>query len=324
MSKMRLVTILAAALTLAPLAAADGLIPVSPLVNGDFDTYVVAGVSPAARPALDRCVGIGHQAYDPLYSAWGAFVLGEVAADPAGASQEPGFAERATGYPAAHAGMIAGNPDYAHRCDPHYREITMVNAWEKTRDTGFGWSNDPGTKFYDADSDGDVEAIIPRVHQAHNHNLWQSTATPTQAFSADFDAFTFRVESGAIRTSANIQIGLALSPSYMQHPFVGAFWEGAVLFRANDMVLGADGLVSLDPAAQGEITCPAYAPCREFQAEFNAADAAGKRTLLGQARVVQTSFWAFSGGLGPVVIDDVAYVGAKSAAETPPRVNPGV
>lgn len=309
--------------TLVPMAAAGGLLPVNPIVNGDFDTNVQPGGVGLLYPYMNQCIGVGHQVMVPLYSSWGDWVF-ETASEPTGVDPtDPGLVGTATGYPTAYAMGHVTDPMRAVRCDPSYLDIAQPNPWNTLNDPSFMWSNDPGTVFGDANGDGDIEAVIPRVPAQHNHNLWQSVATPTQAFSADFDAFEFTLESGVIPAGANIQVGLSLTPGYMQSPWVGIFWEGAVLFRANDLVPGAGGRISVDPVAKGEIICPAYTPCYEFRAAYNAADEEGKRTLLGQTRIVQTSFWSFNGGVGPVVIDDVAYVGAKTFAETVPNPNPG-
>lgn len=321
---MSYVKIIAALVVLAPLASAGGLLPVNPILNGGFEIDTSTSAAGPVEPVIDECIGVGHQALVPLYSAWGDWVFNSAndptSVDPA----SPSFLADATGYPLAYAGGYAAEPATAYACDPHYQDVARVNPAEKVDDPGFMWSNDPGTTFADANGDGDREVIIPRVPVEHDHNLWQSVATSTQAWSADFDAFAFTVESGAIPAGANVQVGLSLTPGYMQSPWVGIFWEGAVMFRANDMARDANGHVAMDPVAKGEIVCPGgYTPCLEFKAAYNAADADGKRTLLGQARIVQTSFWAFSGGVGPVVLDDVAYVGAKTAVETPPSPNPG-
>lgn len=311
------------------IVGATGLLPVNPIVNGDFDQgYIIGGLTPL-HSVLDRCVGIGHQVLGPLYSPWAdwAFAHANAAADDptsvAALATDPATPGQATTYPLAYAGRAAADPNSVHACDANDNEITEVNPWGTIHDRGVGWSNDPGTTFADYNGDGDVEAIIPPVPTKYNHDLWQSTATTTQAFSADFDSFQFSLEAGSIAPGANIQVGFSLSPSYTQHPFVGIFWEGAVLFTSSDMVKGADGVVRLNPIAQGEIICPAgYSPCLRFQSAYAASDGTGKATLLGQTRVVQTSFWAFNNPAGNVVIDNIAYVGAKSAAETKPHAGP--
>lgn len=311
---------LAVALLLAPVALGAAALPVNMLVNPGFDQYAVASLPPLARPVLDRCVGVGHQAFDVVFSPWGDWVVATAnagASDPVAlvdAATGPTFVGDATGFPLAHAPETL-RPGYAAGC-PNFNDLAQANAWTMSEDRGLGWSNDPGTRFYDFDGDNDVEAVIPAVAAQHEHNLWQSFVSPQQAMSADFGHFEFTVEAGVIPTRANNQIGLSLSPGFAQHPFVGAFWEGAVMFRANDMAPDVDGRVRLDPARQGEIVCPAgYAPCLDFRAAFDAADTDGRRALLSQARVVQVSFWSFSGGAGPVVLDDVAFVDQKTTAE---------
>lgn len=293
-----------AAILLAPAALGEGILPVNPIVNGDFDTFLTPGMASGARGVADRCFGIGHQYLPALY--W----------------PEETLVEDAT----AHAQGFVEEPGRLYECDPQWEDNVQLNAWEKSRDRGFMWSNDPGTLFDDFDGDGDLEAIIPRVPTSHSHNMWQSGATATQAFSANFEAFEFTIESGTPAPGANIQVGLSLSPGYMQHPWVGAFWEGAILFRADDFQPDAGGRVSIDPIARGEIICPGgYQPCFDFKAAYDAAlgDEESQRTLLGQTRIGQTSFWAFNNGVAPIVIDEVAYVGATTFAETVPNPNPG-
>lgn len=315
MLRTQLAVALVAAAILAPIATA--IVPhanVNPLVNGDFDTDTSLPAAAPLGPYIDQCFGVGHQVNDPLYSSWGDWAIG-TANDPEGATPEGAVAANA--YWAGVAQGYAADPSTAYGCNG--LDSALVNPSEKIVDPGFMWSNDPGTQFGDLDGDGDREARIPRVPAEHTHNLYQAIATPTQAFGANFHAFAFTVESGAIPPTANVQVGLSLSPSYQQHPFVGTFWEGAVLFRADDFAPQGHH-VALDPVHQGEIVCPAgYSPCLAFKADYLAADDAGKRTLLGQARIVQTSFWAFSGGAGPVVIDDVAYVGALPLGGTAPN-----
>lgn len=321
---------LAALLVTLPVANAEGLLPVDPIINGDFELDVSPGGVGILYPFLNTCVGAGHQVLNPLYSSWGDWVFdtaNTVSADPSSAVAvvtDPGFVGDATGYPANYAGQHVTDPLLAVRCDPKYNDAAQLNAWNTLNDPGFMWSNDPGTTYGDVNGDGDREAVIPRVPTSHNHNMWQSYASMTQLFSADFDSFDFTLESGMIPAGANVQIGLSLTPGYTQSPWVGIFWEGAVLFRANDMVAGPAGAISMDPVAKGEIICPGgYTPCLEFKAAYDQAqDEAAKRTLLGGTRIVQTSFWSFSGGVGPVVLDNVSIVGSKSAVETLPNPNP--
>lgn len=309
-------------LIVAPLAlGAPAALP-PPLLNGDFDTGLSPILPPAARPLMDACVGVGHQVIVPLYSDWGDWMIA-VANDPARAGDRDAFSNTTT-FPVEHALAHADDPTIAVACDPQHREFASVNPWHASQDRATGWSNDAGTRFYDIDHDGDHEAVIPTAPAQHAHNLWQSVASPQQAYMADFAALRFTLEAGAIPSGANVQVGLSLTPVYMQHPYVGVFWEGALVFRAADMQPDAQGLVSLDPVAQGEIVCPAgYPPCAEFKAWFDGSDAFGKKRVLAMARIVQTSFWQFNNPLGPVALDDVAYVGAKPVTDARPQLNPG-
>lgn len=175
------------------------------------------------------------------------------------------------------------------------------NAW-------FGDHDDGGL--------GDREAVVEANTSAPNHNFWQSTVTGGQMISGDFDAFAWTIEHGTIAPSANNQLGFSLSPLYAQHPYVGIFWEGAITFRADDMVPDADGRVRMDPIKDGEITCPGgYQPCLDFKTEYDGAGAFGdedaQRDLLGKLRLVQISFWNFNRqAAGSIVVDNVAIEGA--------------
>ena len=321
----RTLVVLALALAV-PLAGATGLIPLNPILNGNFDVDTATQAAAPAAPLVDVCVGIGHQALIPLYSPygdWAIAVANDASADPTvvpGIVTDPAFPDDATGYPVQYASDAAAAPDTVVLCDPGYQDLAQINPARKIMSGGASWSSDPGTTYRDFSGDGDIEAIIPVQPEEHSHNLWQSTATTTIAWSADFDAFRFVLESGTIPPPANIQLGLALTPSYQQSPWLAGFWEGAVLFRSNDLVPSGDGTVSVHPIDQGEIICPAgYTPCLAFKADYDAADVAGKHTLLGQVRIVQTSFWSFHNAGGPVVLDNVAIVGGKTMAETVPN-----
>lgn len=153
------------------------------------------------------------------------------------------------------------------------------------------------------------------------HDLWQAYPNPQQAWSLDFATYRFQTANFGFFThapgpGAHIQLGFSLSPGYQQHPWVGIFWEGALQFTRSDMTIGTDGYVNLDPVVHGEIICPAWQPCFDFKAEYDAADDDGKRELLGQARLVQNSFWSFGTSPGQVVmVDNVEIGGAKTFGE---------
>lgn len=295
--------VLAFGLVTTPLALGGGIAPVNPVINGDFDTDVPFTPPQELAVLGDVCVGVGHQALDVADDA------------------PTGDPNALAAYAVDHATMIADDPEYLTYCQIH-NDVADVNAWRKLSSGAPTWSRDSGVEIVDADGDGDREAVIPTRAVDFNHDLWQSWASPQQAWSLDFDAFAFTVESGAIPSSANNQIGFSLTPSYAQHPYVGIFWEGAVHFTSADMRPDANGRVTMDPVRDGSIICPSgYTPCLEFRAAYAAADDAGKHTLLGQARIVQTSFWAFNNLAGPVAIDDIAFEGAKLAVETAPHVD---
>lgn len=191
--------------------------------------------------------------------------------------------------------------------NPCNTSATKALAWSSPRTTVFG-------NFHAAEPDREVK--IPANASHGSHNLWQSWANPQQLFTANFSLFEFKVEAGTVPSAANVQVGLSLSPGYAQHPFVGVFWEGAVYFNGSDVQPDTLSFVRMDPARDGSILCPAdYSPCLDFQADFDAANLVGKRELLGQARMVQVSFWNFNTGSSDVVLDWLLISGAKTVPE---------
>lgn len=203
-------------------------------------------------------------------------------------------------------------------------EVYVDNGEEGYTGGALYWAHSHGSNVEFRDVDGDTKAVVPADMSASNHNFWQSTLPPLQAFSADFGSFEYTVESGDVPTSANNQIGFSLSPASAQHPWVGIFWDGALRFSAAAIAdaMGPDGRVVLDPL-DGDIICPDYQPCRDFKAAYEATDDAGKSELLGQTRVIQVSFWNFNRATsGEVVIDDVAIEGALPPTSI--QVNPSL
>jgi hypothetical protein len=338
---------IAGAFLMTPLAFGEGLLPLNPLVNGDLDTYVTPGMAAALQPVADRCFGIGHQAFDVLYSSWADSTLAhendverdvDAGTEAAASGDAPGAATHAGNaattaaetdpaptaeFLGSYPGLIGSNPAYPYYCDPNYREIAMPNAWAMSRDRGLAWSSNE-VIFTDSTGDGDQEAVFNKTTTAY---LYQAAVSTQQAWSADFDDFEFTLESGQLPPGAYIQIGFSVNPGYQQNPWIGIWWDGGIQFDQNDMVPDAQGRIHLNTTADGSIVCPDYTPCYDFQRAYNAGTPAEKHTLLGQVRLVQTSFWSFGNPNGNVVLDDIAYVGAKTMAETmaetPPSPNPG-
>jgi hypothetical protein len=322
-----LVCAIAGTFLMTPLALGTGILPLNPIVNGDFDTFVTPGMAQALRPVADRCVGVGHQVIYPYRSNWAAYLV-EGANGPLGLSGQvqddpSGTADTLTGYPVEYVGGYVAAPSTTYECDPDQKDLEPVNAWETSRDRGLAWDMDASTQIKDASSDGDQEAVLGMDAGAF---LYQSFASTQQAWSADFDRFEFTLGSGTIPSGALIQIVFSLTPGYQQSPWVGVFWEGTILFAVTDqMALDGGGHVQLDPIADGSIQClDGYPPCEQFKADYDGAGGEKKHALLGEIRLVQTGFRNFGDPHAnePVVLDDIAYVGAKTMVETVPNLNP--
>ncbi|MFA5862376.1 MAG: hypothetical protein WDA16_11850 [Candidatus Thermoplasmatota archaeon] len=322
---------IAGAFLMTPLAFGKGLLPLNPLVNGDFDTYITPGMAAVLQPVADHCFGVGHQAVYPYKSEWAAYILKGVNDPPwlvQQAQDDPnGTAGNFTGYPVAYAGEYAAAPKRTYECDPDHKDQESVNAWEASRDQGLGWGKDASTQIKDYSGDGDREAVFGTDSSAFLYQSYDKAGLTQQAWSADFDSFDFTLEAGNIRNGAEIEIPFSLTPGYMQSPYVGIFYEGFIhLNVTNQMALDGNGHVQLDPIADGYITCPkAYPPCETFKdAYYNTNNtSANQHKLLGEIRLLYTKFLNFGDATEHVVIDDVAYIGAKTMVETEPNPNPG-
>lgn len=299
-----LVSLLVLVLFAAPVLGSGGLSPVGPVVNGGFES---PPIPPAAGDAirdtpLDRCIGIGHQVFygtdSPQHKA-----IDE--GDPVGAAQQVAQDPK-------EEGRKASGLDHCVSSGSEGSDVFWVSPVHQVDGEPNGWSTclDSSVDFgFDLDDDPfDREARVLADPTKCNHNMWQSFASIGQAWSLNFESFDFTVEDGVIGTSANVQLGFSLSPLYAQHPYVGVFYEGALLFNGEDLV-PENGKVTVSPA-DATIICPDYQPCRDFRTDVENGDA-----NVGQVRLVQLSFWNFNRGPTPVVIDDVAIVGATTVAE---------
>lgn len=194
--------------------------------------------------------------------------------------------------------------------------LAGISPCHQSTVTALQWSHGSGALYEDFDGDGDREAkILPGVPDAQvgNHNMWQSYASPHQAWSAGFDTYSFRVEGGAIPASASVIISLSTSPNTTPHPFVGPYYDCSLRFSGALLAPDADGLVTIDPT-EG-VFHSAYVACNGAAAAWAGADSEERREILSGLRMVQNSFWNFNTGAGEVVIDDVKILGAPTFAE---------
>ena len=182
--------------------------------------------------------------------------------------------------------------------------------------TALQWSHGSGVLFEDFDGDGDREAkILNGVHDPSvgSHNVWQSYASPQQAWTAGFDAFTFRVESGAVPANAAIVLSLSTTPVSNVSPWVGVYIECSLTLRVANFAK-EDGTWTADPTSG--TFASRYVDCNDERAAWDAASSAEeRRAVLAKLRIVQTSFWSFNAGSAPVVLDGVEILGAPTAVE---------
>lgn len=160
----------------------------------------------------------------------------------------------------------------------------------------------------DFDGDGDLEMVVPRV-TLNSHSFYQSFANPQQAFSGDFAAFTFDLESGALDNAGTVILSLSRTPFADPNEWLllyvdcGLAITPALIASHATPFDGPDGRtyhhVSIDPAEV--LMFPYWTGCQATADAYNAASTAERHALLGPMRLVQTSFWSFNGQ----VVDNV-------------------
>ncbi len=183
-------------------------------------------------------------------------------------------------------------------------------------------SSEAGFEFDDNPFDREVRVLA--CSDCSGHNFWQ-VSNRHVAYTGNFDAFEFRVEAGEISDTGRVVISFSDTPLGTQSPWAAGFVLCELSFPLSAMEATPDenGLVSVDPL-DGDFRS-LYSSCDDDQALWNdqGTTADEKREMLGQLRIIQTSFWNFH--VPPsqasedcdcaIVIDDVAIVGATTAAE---------
>lgn len=284
---------------------AGGALPVSPVVNGGFELTTDEGVQTPADDALATCIGVGHQLW------WGRDTA---QADLLGRNDAGAAANRTADDPAGTALFTAGVGACVSDSARGYDAAWIVPGQAAQR-PAVGWSAplDGSTTFGDADGDGDREATVAHGGPAAI-NLWQSFGSPHQAFTADFDALAFRLESGA-SPAGSVVLALSVTPLTSATTPVPYGFECRLAFPAATLAAHADaqGAVSVDPAL-GSFSAAAPA-CDALAARWAGADAAARHDLLGRLRLVELAFGGFNAGAADVVIDDVALTFDRSVAE---------
>lgn len=302
----RISSLLAAATILAALtpAGAGGVVPVGPIVNGGFEIAPPEGAADAltGTPA-DACIGIGHQVY------WGSDTLQADLEN----GDAMGAAGRVAADPAGEALFTAGYGSCIYSAQDGYDLVWLAPA-EKARPNPLQWSFDVNQRsayWDDYDGDGDRETRFPAG--PGSHNMWQAYPNPQQAWTGNFDAFTFRVESGAVPTGALVAISLSATPLEDENADLGTGIDCTLNLRGALIQPDGTGAVRADPTLGQFASRNSF--CAALKAQWDAGDAAAKRDALGRTRIVQVSFWSFNRGTSDVVVDDVEIVGGTTAAE---------
>jgi hypothetical protein len=174
--------------------------------------------------------------------------------------------------------------------------------------------NFPPVAIEDADGDGDLEAVFGG---GNGRDLRQDFAAGS-SLSANFRSLEFTREAGDL-SGGWVTVALTLAPTAVQ----GAWPEtngGAWLSFFPEVAPeawqpNAEGRVSLDPALHGYVLC-AHPGCEPWKADFDAADPDRRRAILGEARLlwIRISDYRFDNA-DPLVLDDVALLGATTAAD---------
>lgn len=194
--------------------------------------------------------------------------------------------------------------------------LTTVDGCDGSAFTASGWSHGSNVVFEDVDGDGEREARTvpgPLDPETGTHTMWQSFADPQQAFAGDFERLEFRVESGAVPAGAGVVFSFSNTPVGDQTPWVGLFITCSLSLPRAVLAPDADGVVRVSPL-EGSFRST-FEDCDDQAAAWNApgATAADRMAVLAGLRIVQHSYWGFSGSA--VVLDGVTIVGARTFVE---------
>lgn len=305
-------------------ATADSVVPVGPVTNGDFETFVAPDEikEPLQGTPADECVGIGHQVNWGEDSPQGALTGDDFSEAPTDPEQAPErVADRYGDDPAGQAASDAREQSGYGHCvfsDEEGHDAYWLNpssAGGTTDDAAAFWSvGDTATAGFNFDDDPFDKEIRVESSPSNggDHNLWQNVFNPgrTYAFTANFDGLAFDLEDGEIPDDASVKVSLGAEPLNVQERFTAPAYIDCVLgFPGSALQASADandGRVSVSPLnAEVGYSGPSDPDCPDEKTEEN----------LGRLTIVQLSFWDFNDGTEPVVIDDVALDGATAHAE---------
>lgn len=318
-----LILVVAATLTVAPMALAQGIVP-NPVVNPGFEASLPEAEPLHGTPA-DECIGIGHQVFygsdTPQARAEGAAEAAqngdasgaeENASGAAGHVDSPGEAQEEALFQVGYGNCVWS--------DEEGKDIAWINPVRLAGDDAVHWSGHDDDKVADVDGDGDREIAIPA--DAGHHNFWQAWPSPFQAFTGNFEALEFDVEDGSVSDNTLVQVSFSATPMDNQTTELVLFRDCAINFPGTLINANTDseGHVAVPPTEAG-FTSTGDEHCEDLAAAWQDADDEERRDILGRLRVVQLSFWGFErapedAGCGCTVqLDNIALSHATTVAE---------
>lgn len=312
----------------APAVVSDSLAPVGATTNGDFERPFIPEVVPDALEGtpLDGCYGVGHQVLWGTESPQGV-LIGTGPFSPTDAEPNPdGLVDR---YGQEERPIDKARDDAADQVGPdtcvYGSEEGYDLAWlapKLSTEKASGWSfhaPDPSVEFgYNLDDDPfDREVRFQTGGEGSTHNLWQAYNNRHQAFTGNFDHLGFTIEDGELDTTtgASVKVSLSATPSHEVDPAAAIEIDCVLTFDVADLAGNVEGdRVEMSPldarftAYRGDEACEPLVDAWDDES-------GDKRTLLGELRIVQLSFWRFNLADEPLVIDDIGLPGATLYAE---------
>lgn len=301
-----------------PATAAQGVSPVGPITNPDFEAGPTLGPAQdtAEGSPADECVGVGHQALYGSGSPQGTATGGSYGspdpsnADPHGAvaqvQEDPeGEAEFAAGY---------GHCEWSSQ-DGY--DLAWVHPVARAQQPAH-WSMDIrnpsvdfGHNFDDDPFDREVKFLADA--SASGHNLWQWMGSPHQAFTPNAEAFSLDIEAGSPERGV---VTFVLTTVPMETQGESYYKPCRLVFTAEQIAdaAGEDGHAEVSPLDGRFVSRDSS--CDALEQKWDGGTDAEKREVLGSTRITQFDFWGWNRNPEPVVVDNVQLVGATTVAES--------
>lgn len=306
---------------LVALAPTAGASPTGPITNSDFELAPVpdSATEPLAGTPADACYGLGHQAQYGSETTQGQATGGEYDSPDPDEADPVGAAESAAENPEGTARYQAGWDYCVWGSDTGY-DLAWVHPRTRASQPAH-WSMDirnPSVEFgynYDEDPfDREVRIFTNASvdYDASNHNMWQWFGSKHQAWTANAEALEMDVEAGDV--SGAVKFILSSNPLGSQGD---QLYDDCSLTFTQDNLTNAmdeDGHIAADPV--DAVFNARRNPCQPLEQAWDNGDEEDKRSVLGQVRITQVSFWSWERGTEQAtVLDDVRLTAATTAAE---------